>query len=122
MRKHLLISFSIFLSAIVFAQPANDACINATVITIPANGTFCGSHTLTGATDDGSFVTNCEVAGSQEVWFTYVTEGPSNIITVRPNGGTPASNLTVSLRPDLCSSNLVSTCVAASGAATTTAN
>jgi len=122
MRKHLLISFSILLSAIVFAQPVNDACINATVITIPSSGTFCGNYTLTGATDDGSYTTNCEVAGSQEVWFTYVTEGPNNIITVRPTGGTPASNLAVTLKPDSCNGTLISTCVSATGAATATTN
>jgi len=120
MRKYLLISFSILLSAIAFAQPANDHCNNATVITIPTSGTFCGNYTLTGATDDGNYVTNCEVSGSEEVWFTYVSEGPNNSVSVRPIGGTPASNLTVTLKPDSCGSNLVSNCEDAVGAATAT--
>jgi len=102
------------------AQPANDNCANATPIIIPTSGTVCSTGTLAGATDDGTY-TACETAGSKEVWFTYIVSGANNTITVTPNGGTPATNLVVSLSDGGCASNLVNTCNAAAtanGAAT----
>ncbi len=123
MNRSLLVFFlfSVF-SAGVFAQPSNDDCVNATPIIIPMSGSVCVNATLTGATDDGVFTNNCEQSGSQEVWFTFVAAGPNNSVTVRPIGATPASNLAVSLKPDSCNGNVISSCNAAVGAGTATLN
>lgn len=99
----------------VFAQPVNDACNSATPIILPSSGTACATGTLTGATDDGSFTT-CEVAGSNEVWYTYVTSGANNVITVTPNGATPASNLVVSVTSANCATGNINNCNAAATA------
>ena len=98
--------FTVALAAI--AQPSNDACINSTPIAIPASGNICVNGTLAGATDDGIYST-CENAGSNEVWFTYITNGSNNTITVSPTGGTPATNLVVSLTSTPCTGNTINT-------------
>lgn len=104
--------FLVLLSAVALAQPVNDDCVNATTINIPASGNVCVTGTLTGATDDGIYVQNCEVSGSAEVWFAFVATGSNNTVTVRPIGSPAAQNLTVALRSDSCE-GLISICNAA---------
>ncbi len=112
MKKFTFLLITFLAVALVKAQPSNDACTNATPIILPSSGNACVTGTLTGATDDG-FFTTCETAGSREVWFSYIVEGPSNTISVSPTGATPARNLVVSVTNSPCGSNALNACNAA---------
>lgn len=102
-------------AGVTLAQPANDNCNTATSIIIPSSGSACVAGTLTGATDDG-YYSGCETAGSREVWYSFITTGANNTITVSPNGATPATNLVVNLGSAGCSSTTLNGCNAAATA------
>lgn len=123
MKKIIGILGVIFAVANLFAQaPANDNCVNAAVINIPASGEACVTATLSGATDDGNY-SPCEQPGSKEVWFKYVALGSNNTISVKPSGSPAAQNLSVTLMTQPCGSSVISTCAAAASAnATATAS
>jgi len=57
MRKKLLLSFSLALSAIGFAQPANDDCGSATTLTIDG-GLTCGEDAASASLQGGECYTN----------------------------------------------------------------
>ncbi len=122
MKNSTILSIVIcFVSLIGIAQPANDLCTNAQVITIPASGNICINSTNVGATSD--MTTNaCDVATpGNEVWFTYVATGGSNSVTVTPNGATPATNMVVSIQSTPCASGTYNACNSGTaGAAVTT--
>lgn len=114
-RKFTFALLSVLFACAAYAQPANDNCNASTSIILPASGNACVTGTLTGATDDGLY-SNCETAGSQEVWFSYIAGGPDNTITVSPTGGTPASNLVVTVGTGPCSNVTLNGCNAATTA------
>ena len=104
-----------------FAQPANDLCANAQVINIPASGNICLNSSNAGATSD--LTTNaCDTgAPGNEIWFTFITTGGSNSVTITPNGATPASSVVVSMQNTPCGSGTLSTCNSATGGGAATA-
>ncbi|MES2568241.1 MAG: gliding motility-associated C-terminal domain-containing protein [Bacteroidota bacterium] len=108
----------IFLSISVFAQvPANDICANAQAIALPQSGYACINSSNINATSDNSTNT-CDVGtAGNEVWFTYVATGANNVITVTPNGATPASGMVVTLITSGCTSGVYDICNSATGTA-----
>lgn len=116
----LVVGCFIISTSYSFAQPANDNCATAQVISIPASGSICLNGTNLGATSD--LTTNsCDTgAPGNEVWYTYIAEGGQNVVTITPNGGTPASSVVVSLQSTACGSGVFSTCASAVGAAAAT--
>ncbi len=104
-----------------FAQPANDLCANAQLITIPASGNTCFNSTNVGATSNLVFSTCDGPTPSNEVWFTYIATGGSNSITVTPNGATPASGVVIDMMTGNCGGTVLSTCNSGAGAAAVTA-
>lgn len=120
MKRFLLVAIVIFRYAALFAQPVNDSCNFATPIIIPSSGTTCVTGTLAGATDDGSY-SGCEQAGSAEVWYSYISNGAYNSVTVSPNGGTPATNLAVTILSGGCNGAGYNACNSATGSGTATA-
>jgi len=67
-------------STFLYAQPANNECINATFI--PNVQNFCsvsGQYTLLGATDNGNGI--CEV-GNKDVWFSFTALSTDVTVTV----------------------------------------
>lgn len=94
------------------AQVANDDCVNATPITIPASGTVC----VTGSTANalGTIYTShpCYPANQNipDVWYTFIVTGSQNVVTVTPTGGTPAQQVGVTLTDFPCTSGSLSTC------------
>ncbi|MEP7263933.1 MAG: hypothetical protein ABI772_05535, partial [Bacteroidota bacterium] len=90
LRWILIISFFLFKTTILEAQVANDDCINASFILIPANGDTCFSTDNLNATPD-AFTNICDQnatpplpPGGNEIWYTYIASGDSNIISVSP--------------------------------------
>jgi gliding motility-associated-like protein len=102
------------------AQPANDNCVSAQVVTIPSSGSTCFNSTNVGATSD--MTTNVCDTGlpGNEVWYTFVSTGGANSITITPNGATPASSVVVSMGNNPCGGGVFSACNAATGAAAAT--
>jgi gliding motility-associated-like protein len=102
------------------AQPSNDNCTSAQVITIPASGSTCFNSTNAGATSD--LTTNACDTGTpgNEVWYTYIATGGSNSITITPNGATPATNVVVSIQGTPCASGVYSSCGSGTGSAAAT--
>lgn len=89
--KAILTAFVLVLATtILHAQPANDACANAILITDFSTG--CTSATTTGATSD-VFNGNC-VEGTENVWFRFTA--PSRTMDIIVNGA-PSSNLEITL-------------------------
>ena len=97
----------------LWAQPANDACVNAQVVTIPASGTICINSTNTGATSD-LFTNGCDTgAPGNEVWYTFVATGATNSVSITPSGG--ATSMVVSLMTGGCAAPTLLNCGAAVG-------
>lgn len=121
MKNNVILLVAILVSSFgAWAQPANDNCTSAQVISIPASGNACINSTNVGATSD--LTTNmCDVGTpGNEVWFTYVTTGGSNSITVTPNGATPATNMVVSIQSTPCASGAFNACNSGTGSAAVT--
>ena len=122
LQKIVILLFLQIISFSLRAQLANNECVSATPIIIPASGQICISSTNLGATTDNIFATGCETAPGLDVWFTYISNGVNNIITVTPNGATPARQVVAILHPD-CVSTTITDCNAsatATGTATVT--
>jgi gliding motility-associated-like protein len=92
----------LFLSLIGFialqAQPLNDGCITATPITIPASGNVCVTGTTVGATTTTYTTAVCgQTVWTNDVWFTFVSNGSLNTITVQPTGSPAAQRVGVAV-------------------------
>jgi len=72
MKKIILIIAILILSNLSFAQPTNDDCTNAEVITDLAGG--CTTIDNTGATHDSYIGGNCQ-AGTNNIWFSFTAQG-----------------------------------------------
>jgi len=110
------ILFAIFLllntSYVIFAQVSNDDCATAQVITIPSSGNICINSTTVAAlgttyTSHPCFPLNQNIP---DVWFTFITTGASNTVTVSPTGTPAAKKLGVSLNTSGCASSVLNTC------------
>ena len=109
MKKILYIFSVLLLASRIYAQvPANDLCTNAQAIVL-TNGQACINSSNIGATSDN---TNnapgvCDVGTpGNEVWYTFVATNANNVITVVPNGASPATDLVITLITSGCSSGV----------------
>jgi gliding motility-associated-like protein len=90
LKKSYIIFFSLLLNVVLFAQPANDDCSNAQVITLPTpaacpdgdGATVSISGTTIGATASNPYLylTGCSGGGNQQapaldVWYSFVATG-----------------------------------------------
>ncbi len=89
MKKNLIVFLSL-INLIAFSQtPSNNSCSTAIPIIIPSSGNICINSSNAGATGDGS-INACQT-GDNEVWFSYVVNGTTNIITATPTATTPVA-------------------------------
>ncbi|MFL5754564.1 MAG: PKD-like domain-containing protein [Bacteroidia bacterium] len=112
MKKILLSLVLLSVCFIMQAQVANDDCVNATPIAIPASGNICITGTTANAlgtiyTSHPCYPINQNIP---DVWYTFIAAGSQNVVTVTPTGGTPASQVGVTLTNFPCSSGSLSTC------------
>ena len=125
MKKIIFFVFAIVIALNTKAQLSNDDCVNAIPITIGANGTACVTGTTVNAIPTNFTGHACWplLQDIPEVWYTYIVTGDQNVVTVTPNGGTPAQQVAVSLTNQPCGSGALSTCdVANTNGAAATAN
>lgn len=96
------------------AQPSNDNCAFAQLITLPQNGSVCINSTNALATPDAVTPNTCNgPTGGNEVWYSFITTGTQNTITALPIAPGPASTLVVSVPNGNCTSNTSLVCNAA---------
>jgi trimeric autotransporter adhesin len=74
----------------VFAQPANDACANAKVISVDTacvTGTsrYIG-ETLQGALNEVSITSACGIANARDVWYKFIARTKNPTITISNQG------------------------------------
>jgi hypothetical protein len=104
-----LMAFLLFFSPVyLFAQPANDNCANATLITPAPNliaGTnFFAGQTLSGATVEGAgFATSCGGSTlSQDVWYKFIATSAFPTVTVANLGTSWTTKLRIQLLSGSC--------------------
>lgn len=125
MKKLLFLFNFLCVLQITKAQVNNDDCVNATPITLDATGNACLIGTTTDALPTNFTTHPCWPAGQDipEVWYSFVTTGANNVVTITPNGATPAQQVAVTLTNQTCGSGGLSTCaIASSNTGTATAN
>ncbi len=111
-----------FLPFFSFAQPANDNCATAQVVTIPASGQVCINTTNATATSDNTTNACDNGAAGNEIWFTYIATGADNVITATPSGASPATAMVVTMQSTACGSATYNHCGSATGAGTATSS
>ncbi len=85
MKKIILSLFGLIFSIGLFAQ--SDNCATATVVTLDPAGQACVTGTTVNATSANTFYGACNPANTcNEVWYTFVTNGATNVFDVIPNG------------------------------------
>ncbi|HRG90285.1 MAG TPA: hypothetical protein PLW44_14760, partial [Chitinophagales bacterium] len=100
------------------AQPLNDVCISATPIVIPASGNICITSSTATATSTTWANAICgQTTWTNDVWFSFVSNGSLNTITVRPTGSPAAQQVGVAVWTGNCA-NLTSVGTACNIAAT----
>ncbi|MEZ5026599.1 MAG: gliding motility-associated C-terminal domain-containing protein [Chitinophagales bacterium] len=96
-RKIVMFSWLFIYNLVLFAQPSNDACINAIHIANVSN--YCssvGGGTTVGATDDASTTGGFSPAGCwgsgavNDVWYSFTAIASDISITVKGNEGVPS--------------------------------
>lgn len=119
----LVVLYSVLGTSVdVEAQPANDNCITAQPVNIPAGGTICLNSSSINATSSNTTNT-CNAVVVNEVWFSFVAAGPVNTITVTPNGGTPLQQAVITISDAACGGGTFNMCDAsATAGGTATAN
>jgi len=125
MKKILLIVSYLVLFNFLNAQVSNDDCINATPITLDATGNACLIGTTTNALGTTFTSHPCWPANQSipDVWYSFVSTGANNVVTITPNGATPAQQVAVTLTNQTCGSGGLSTCaISATNTGTATAN
>lgn len=105
----LLVFLLLGIQSDAFAQPANDNCLTAQPIIIPPSGTICINSSSIGATSSNTTNT-CNLVAVNEVWFSYITAGSTNIVTITPNGGTPIQQAVTTISDAPCGSGTYSAC------------
>ena len=86
-KRLLLLCFCIGTYLYTIAQPANNDCAGAIAITV-LDGTCTTGIDITGATEDIA-ASGCTVGANENVWFSFVADGPSAQINVSTALGTP---------------------------------
>lgn len=100
----LCLLFFFFNSAVV-AQPLNDDCLNATPIAIPVSGSTCVNGNNIGATSTTWGSALCgQTTWTNDVWYTFVSNGTLNTITVKPSGSPAAARLGITVYTGSCGS------------------
>jgi gliding motility-associated-like protein len=126
-KQYMLKKFTLFLFLLVAyavgqSQPLNDDCLNATPITIPASGNVCVTGSTVGATSTTYTSAVCgQTTWTNDVWFTFVSNGNLNTITLQPNGSPAASRVGVAVWQGGCA-NLTSLGTACAVSATNGGN
>ena len=125
----LFITLLIITSKIFAQVPANDNCSNAKFINLDATGNLCFTSTNLFASGDG-YSNSCDAGattplppGGHEVWYTYITSGPVNKITVIPSGASPIQKASITVANGNCAIGGTNVCNAAltnAGTASTT--
>ncbi len=116
-----LFVLTILFSLNSYSQLANDNCSFPQVISIPSSGSVCINSTNAGATSDLS-TSSCDTGTpGNEVWYSYIAEGGQNVVTITPNGATPATNVVVQLQNTPCGSLTFNTCAVGAGTGAATA-
>lgn len=115
-RLWILLSILAFTHSAIAQTPANDNCTGATFVYLDQTGNACIDDSNTTATADG-FSNACDAGalaplapGGNEVWFTYVVNGPVNTITVVPIGVNPAQKVSVTVINGNCSGGGTNVC------------
>ena len=98
-----------FFNVAVLAQPANNSCANATVITTDSTcvtGTSrLTAETLSGATADGGAIASaCTAINSEDVWYKFVAKTQFPTITVSGLGSSWGTRLKIQLLSGSCGS------------------
>ncbi|MFN8276109.1 MAG: gliding motility-associated C-terminal domain-containing protein [Chitinophagales bacterium] len=92
MKRLLLLVSLITATSLLVAQPSNDDCTGAIIINIPASGNACVNSSTATATDLTWGSATCgQTVWTNDVWYTFVSAGTLNTITVTPTGGTGAA-------------------------------
>ena len=82
----LLLTFTIFFSLVLFAQPSRDNCSGATSLT---SATSCSntSASLNGATASSGIPVGCASGGTHyDIWYRFTTVGTSHTVTISNRG------------------------------------
>ncbi|MFM7015601.1 MAG: PKD domain-containing protein [Bacteroidota bacterium] len=117
--NYLFITLLIITSKVFAQVPTNDNCTNAKFINLDATGNICFTSTNQFASGDG-YSNACDAsatsplpAGGHEVWYTYITSGPINTITVTPSGSTPIQKPSITVANGNCAIGGTNVCNAA---------
>ncbi|MBI2967725.1 MAG: gliding motility-associated C-terminal domain-containing protein [Bacteroidetes bacterium] len=95
----------------LFSQPPNSSCVTATAITLPPSGSICVNGTNAGSVNNGTYNACDVLPGGNQVWYTYVTTGSQNTITVTPPGGAgSAQQVVVTITDQGCGSGTYIQC------------
>ena len=118
LNKFTLLVSIVLLTLAGSAQPLNDVCISATPIVIPASGNICITSSTATATSTNWANAICgQTTWTNDVWFSFVSNGSLNTITVRPTGSPAAQQVGVAVWTGNCA-NLTSVGTACNIAAT----
>ena len=106
-RITLSLLFILFFAGTLFAQPPNNNCANASLITTDSacvTGTSrLINQTLSLATGDGGTITTtCTAVASQDVWYRFVAKTPQPTITVSSLGSSWGTTLKIQLLSGSC--------------------
>ena len=85
--KYIIISLSLLSFLNFFGQ--SDNCATAAVVNL-TNGTSCVNGTTINATSSNTLYGNCNLAATNEVWYTYVSQGANNTWQINSLGLTNA--------------------------------
>ncbi len=98
LKKFTFLLFSSLCFFVMQAQPLNDDCVSAIPITIPASGNVCINSSNIAATTTNWGTAVCGQTGwTNDVWFTFISNGNLNTITVQPTGSPAAQRLGVAV-------------------------
>ena len=96
-KRIILFLFSmLFFIGIAMAQPANNNCVNAILITADS-ACVTGTSQLVGQTlgsatsDGGAIASSCTAVNSQDLWYKFVAKTSQPTITVSNLGSTAGS-------------------------------
>lgn len=103
MRRIIAAMFVISAPALLYAQPANDLCANARVLTPGTTCTPLTGQTLLGANATSGLPGNCGKASSADVWYRFVATAANPTITLSNLGTGNPSITNASVRIQLFS-------------------
>ena len=108
-RVTLFLLSMLFFTGMTFAQPANNNCANAILITTDS-ACVLGTSQLSGQTlssataDGGAIASSCTAVNSQDMWYKFVAKTPQPTITVSGLGTSWGTTLKIQLLSGSCGS------------------